>query len=93
VNPTIISETIRKEDGRIARLMCHTKLMMTPEEYTYHQFHLANTFNNKRKISYAFDKIIQGPEADMKASYDSYVAKFEGPILKSEYKAVVLISE
>ena len=82
VNPTLFSETIRKENGRIARLMCHTKLVMTRSEYIYYQEH--GTCTNKRKFSYAFEKITHGPEDDLRAQFDAYVSQFRVQEMLSE---------
>lgn len=62
--------------------MVHTKIVMTPEQYLYHQKcgeKCGVECSKKRKIT-------QGPEADMKASYDSHISQFKCHVLSSKSK-------
>ena len=59
--------------------MCHTKLVMTPEEYLYHQ-------ECKKKRKYPFERTAQGSEDDCKASYDSHISQFKRHVMSSKSK-------
>ena len=59
--------------------MCHTKIVMTPKQYLYHQ-------ECKKKRKYPFERITHGPEEDLKASYDSHISQFKCHIMSSKSK-------
>lgn len=86
VNPTFISETFKKENGRMARLVCHTKIIMTPEQYLYHQ-----ECKKKRKSSPACPivkscQFVATPLAgDFQASYDSHVSGYDGGAVNNNF--------